>query len=298
VWESVELRHLRTFLVVADELHFGRAAERLRVSQSRVSQLIRSLETIVGEPLFVRTSRHVALTSAGVQLRSRVQPAYAELQRAVDELRGGVVGELRLGLLMATSGGRRLTEIMSLFERRHPGSRVVTQDADWRDPLGPLRRGEIDLMAIRFPLRQTDLTVGPVLTVDDRALAVAADHPLAARESVTVEDLAGYTIAYNPSTPRELLEAFLPSVTPSGRPIPWREATDPVQLMTLVARGEVVHCTVASMPDFFSYPGVTYVPFSDLPPSSAGLVWRTGAETAAVRAFVAAVVDVLGSSLR
>jgi DNA-binding transcriptional LysR family regulator len=298
MWESVELRHLRAFLVVADELHFGRAADRLRVSQSRVSQLIRTLETIVGEPLFVRTSRHVALTSAGAQLRLRVQPAYAELQRAVDELRGGVIGELRLGLLMATSGGRRLTEIVERFERRHPGSRVAIRDADWRDPLGPLRRGEVDLMAIRFPLERPDLTVGPVLTVDDRALAVAVDHPLARRESVTVEDLAGSTIAYNPATPREILDAFLPAVTPSGIRIPWREVTDPVQLMTLVARGEIVHCTVTSMRDFFSYPGVTYVPFSDLPPSRAGLVWRTGAETAAVRAFVSAAVDVLGLSLR
>jgi hypothetical protein len=149
-------------------------------------------------------------------------------------------------------------------------------------------------MAIRFPLNRPDLTVGPVLTVDERALAVAVDHPLAVRESVTVEDLAGYTIAYMPSTPREILDAFLPSVTPSGRPIAWRDVTDAVQLMMLVARGEIVHCTVASMADFFGYPGVTYVPFSDLPPSSAGLVWRTGAETAAVRAFVAAAVDVLG----
>src|SRR3954467_295475 len=298
MWESVELRHLRTFLVVADELHFGRAADRLRASPSRASQLIRTLETIVGEPLFVRTSRHVALTSAGAQLRTRVLPAYAELQRAVDELRGGVVGELRLGLLMATSGGRRLTEIVALFERRHPGSGVAIRDADWRDPLGRLQRGEVDLMALRFPLHRRDLTVGPVLTVDDRALAVAVYPPLAGRESGAVEDLAGYTIAYNPALPREILDAFLPSVTPSGAPIPWREVTDPVQLMTLVARGEIVHCTVTSMPDFFSYPGVTYLPISDLPPSPAGLVWRTGAETAAVRAFVAAAVDVLGSSLR
>jgi DNA-binding transcriptional LysR family regulator len=298
MWESVELRHLRTFLVVADELHFGRAADRLRVSQSRVSQLIRTLETIVGEPLFVRTSRHVALTSAGAQLRTRVLPAYAELQRAVDELRGGVVGELRLGLLMATSGGRRLTEIMARFERRHPGSRVVIRDVEWRDPLGPIRRGEVHVMGIRFPLRQPDLTVGPVLTVDARALAVAADHPLAARTSVTVEDLAGYTIASMPATPREILEAILPSVTPSGLPIPRRDVSDPVELMTLVARGEIVHCTVTSMADFFTYPGVTYVPFTDLPPSSAGLVWRAGSETAAVRAFVAAAIDVLGLSLR
>src|SRR3954449_9567437 len=138
MWESVELRHLRTFLVVADELHFGRAADRLRVLQSRVSQLIRTLETIGGGPLLVRRSRHVALTSAGAQLRTRVLPACAELQPAVDELRGGVVGELRLGLLMATSGGRRLTEIMARFERRHPGSRVVIRDVEWRDPLGPI----------------------------------------------------------------------------------------------------------------------------------------------------------------
>src|SRR3954467_5395644 len=125
MWESVELRHLRTFLVVADELHFGRAADRLRASPSRVSQLIRTLETIVGEPLFVRTSRHVALTSAGAQLRLRVQPAYAGRPRAADEVGGGGVAGLRLGLLMAASGGRRLTEIVALFERRHPGSRVA-----------------------------------------------------------------------------------------------------------------------------------------------------------------------------
>jgi DNA-binding transcriptional LysR family regulator len=297
MFESIELRHLRTFLVVAEELHFGRAADRLRVSQSRVSQLIRTLETIVGERLFDRSSRRVALTPAGEQLRSRVQPAIAELQRAVDDIRVGsedIAGELRLGILLGTSGGPHLIDVIGLFERRHPACSVVLRDLDWADALGPVRRGEVDMTAIRFPIRQPDLTVGPVLTTDRRALAVAEDHPLASRRFVTVEDLADYTLAYATEIPSEILDAFIPSVTPSGRPIAHREVLSPSHAMTLVARGEIVHATVASLPDYLPYPGVTYVPISDLPPSSAGLVWRTGGETAAIRAFAKAVRDVVG----
>jgi DNA-binding transcriptional LysR family regulator len=297
MFESIELRHLRTFLVVAEELHFGRAADRLRVSQSRVSQLIRTLETIVGERLFERSSRRVALTPAGEQLRSRVQPAIAELRRAVDDIRVGaedIAGELRLGILLGTSGGPHLIDIIGLFERRHPACSVVLRDLDWADALGALRRGEVDMTAIRFPIRQPDLTVGPVLTTDRRALAVAEGHPLASRRFVTVEDLADYTLAFATQIPSEILEAFIPSVTPSGRPIAHREVLSPSHAMTLVARGEIVHATVASLPDYLPYPGVTYVPISDLPPSSAGLVWRTGGETAAIRAFAKAVRDVVG----
>jgi DNA-binding transcriptional LysR family regulator len=298
MWESVELRHLRAFLVVAEELHFGRAADRLRVSQSRVSQLVRTLETIVGEQLFERNSRRVALTAAGEQLRSRVQPAYGELQRAVDDLREaaeGISGELRLGLLIATSGGPRLLEIIALFEERHPACSVVVSDISWSDPLGPVRRGEVDMTAIRFPIRQPDLTVGPVLATDERALAVAEDHPLASRRFVTVEDLADYTLAVGITTPQEIIDAFLPQVTPSGRPIASRKVTTPAELMTLVARGEIVHATIVSLPDYLTYPGVTFVPISDLPPSSAGLIWRTSGETAAIRAFAQAARDVVGN---
>jgi DNA-binding transcriptional LysR family regulator len=298
MWESVELRHLRAFLVVAEELHFGRAADRLRVSQSRISQLVRTLETIVGEQLFERSSRRVALTAAGERLRSRVQPAYSELQRAVDDLREageGISGELRLGILLGTSGGPRLAEIISAFERRHPASRVLIRDLEWGDPLGPLRREELDMTAIRFPIRQPDLTVGPVLTTDERALAVADGHPLAQRRFVTVEDLADYTLAFASSVPPELTDAFTPRTTPSGRPIPMLDVASPSHAMTLVARGEIVHATVASLRDFFPYPGVTLVPISDLPPSSAGLVWRTSGETAAIRAFARAARDVVGN---
>jgi DNA-binding transcriptional LysR family regulator len=301
MWEAVEMRHLRAFLVLAEELHFGRAADRLHISQSRVSQLIRTLETIVGVPLFERNSRRVALTTDGDRLRSRVQPAYADLQRAVDDMREateGITGELRLGIFVPTSGGRRLPEIVATFERAHPGCRVVISELTGDDPLGPLRRGDVDLIAIRFPLRQPDLTVGPVLTTDRRVLAVAESHPLASRRVVTVEDLADQTISFMPTIPTETTEAFTPQVTPSGQPIERRAVVNTLELMTLIARGELVHATVDSLPEYLSFPGIVYVPFADLPPSSAGLVWRTGAETPAIRAFAETARDVVGDPLR
>jgi DNA-binding transcriptional LysR family regulator len=299
MWESVELRHLRAFLVLAEELHFGRAADRLRVSQSRVSQLIRTLETIVGAELFARTSRRVTLTPMGERLRSRVLPAYTELRQAFDHMReavGGISGELRLGIFIAPSGGPRLPEILSNFERRHPDCRVVLVDLDWRDPLGPIRNGDVDIMATRFPIRQPDLTVGPVLASDTRALAVADDHPLASRSFVTVEDLADYVLAEVESLPPELSDAFTPSVTPSGRPIPHRKVQGTLDNLALVARGEIVHATVTSLPNYVNYPGITYVPISDLPPSQSGLVWRTSGETGAIRAFAAVAAEVVDPS--
>jgi DNA-binding transcriptional LysR family regulator len=296
MWESLELRHLRAFLAVAEELHFGRAAERLHVTPSRVSQLVRTLETIVGGPLFTRTSRQVALTPTGARLRERIAPACDAINRAVEDLRtavDGIAGELRLGVLLATSGGARLPEIIGVFESRHPACRVVVSDLDWADALGPLRRGEVDVTAIRFPIRQPDIVVGPVLATDARALAVAVGHPLASRASVSVEDLADYEVASLGTLPPELTEAFTPSVTPSGRAIRRRRVRGVVDNMSLVARGEIVHATVVTLGDYLSYPGVTYVPFSDLPPSEAGLIWRASGETAAVRAFARAAVDVL-----
>jgi DNA-binding transcriptional LysR family regulator len=299
VVEHVELRHLRAFLVVAEELHFGRAADRLRVSPSRVSQLVRALETVMGATLFERTSRRVALTPIGELLRSRVGPACHELDTAVDDLRSGangLAGELRLGVVLATNGGPHLPEIIGLFQVRHPACRVAVSEIAWSDPLGPLRRGQVDLTAIRFPLRQPDLVVGPVLTTDRRALAVADDHPLAGRSTVCVEDLGDYEVAAGtPAIPEELIDALLPRTTPSGRPIARRMVSGAVQTLAMVARGEIVHATVESLPDYMSYPGITYIPIVDMPPCDAGLVWRASEESPAIRAFAAVAEEVVGA---
>src|SRR5215207_8768024 len=101
MWSSVGLREIRAFLTLAEELHYGRTAERLGVTPSRVSQTIRLLETRVGGKLFDRTSRRVRLTPLGERLRDDAAPAYEQLRRAyaaAQEIATGVAGTLRLGM--------------------------------------------------------------------------------------------------------------------------------------------------------------------------------------------------------
>ncbi len=80
MWSTIELREIRTFIVLSEELHFGRAAERLELTPSRISQVVRTLETRLGGRLFDRTSRRVALTPLGEQLLERAGPVYEQLE--------------------------------------------------------------------------------------------------------------------------------------------------------------------------------------------------------------------------
>jgi DNA-binding transcriptional LysR family regulator len=123
MWSTVELREIRVFLTVADELHFGRAGARLGITPSRVSQTIRGLETRVGGRLFDRTSRRVVLTPLGEEFLRRIGPAFDGMREAFEETRQiatGVAGELRLGMYTPVNGGPHLTEIIKTFEARYP----------------------------------------------------------------------------------------------------------------------------------------------------------------------------------
>jgi DNA-binding transcriptional LysR family regulator len=299
MWEQVELRELRVFLTLSERLHFGEAADELRISHSRVSQILQELEAKLGVRLFDRSSRRVTLTPAGARLRKRLVNPYSELRAVLRETRAGaeqVSGELRLGLLFPSSGGPRLQQIIELFESRHPGASVTIRDLRFEDPLGPLRRGEIDVMACRLPINQPDLTVGPVLASDGRILALAVDHPLANRESISVEELAdcqGHDAGGR--LPREYLDTLVPPRTPSGRRIPRKHigTPSPTQMLAMVARNEVVHPTISSFPDHFRHPDVTFVPIRDMPPMNSGLIWRAAGQSAAIRAFAQAAKDVL-----
>jgi DNA-binding transcriptional LysR family regulator len=302
MWETIELRELRVFLTLADELHFGRTAERLRLTQSRVSQTLRTLEEKLAGQLVYRTTRTVQLTRLGERFLADAGPLYRELAGVLESsstANRSISGSLRLGLLVPMSAGPHLLEIISAFEAAHPGSHVVVADVPHDDPLGFLRSGEVDLLAARLPLNHPDVVPGPILSREPRVLAVAQTHPLASRREISIEDIAAYRVAPIRGFPEEIVDAFIPRHTPSGRPL--RRLNEPgyptttAELTNLVARGRVVHPTVPSFRFHFGHPNIVYVPIKDMADSETALLWRRRMSHPAARAFVAVARDVLSA---
>lgn len=299
MWESIELRELRIFLTLSEELHFGRTAERLQISQSRVSQAMRTLEARVGGKLFERTSRHVRLTPVGQRLLLGATPAYEQLQRAFDDAReaaAGVAGTLRVGIYARISCGPHWREIVQAFKARHPGCDVDIIHTNFdHNYLDLLRRGEFEVFATRIPLTDPTFAVGPILSREQRVLMVAKDDPLARRESVRFDDLADRAVSDHPTMPREMMDAFIPPATSDGRRLRRISFRNFEEALILVAAGEVVHPTVTSFSSYYVHDGVVAVPISDLPPSETALVWLSANRSPMIQAFARAAADVLAA---
>jgi DNA-binding transcriptional LysR family regulator len=297
MWETVELRELEIFLVLAEELHFGRTAERLYISQSRVSQAVKALEARVGGPLFERTSRHVSLTPLGESMRAEIAPAYEQLRSAFRRAREratGITGTLRVGIYTPLNAGPHITDIVRAFNERNPASEVTFVNTGLEEnPLSWLRTGRVDLLATRLPIDQPDVTVGPVLSREQRVLLVSSDDPLAGREAIDYDEIGDRPVSDLPNFPRELMDAYIPPVTASGRRLRRVVSHTTEEAMMRVAVGEQVHPTVTGWLDHHSHPRVVAVPIRDLPPSETGLAWLTAVYSPRVQAFVAAASEVL-----
>jgi DNA-binding transcriptional LysR family regulator len=286
------MAEMRAFLVAADELHFGRAAERLRVSPSRISQLVRSMETRVGASLFERTTRRVELTPIGAQL-------YADLTRVYDDLHAsmrraksaarGLAGKVTVGYLTHCQDAG-FTRLAADFHGRFPACEVGTIDVTGSDYHDVLRNGSVDVLLGRFGAEPppTGLVQGPVISREDWVLGVALGHPLAGRDVVSVEELADQAIFGVPdSFTGELVNPLYPARTPKGRAIPRRGiARTFAEVMALVARRENVFPAGASFPAHYGHPAVVFVPLHGWPPATRTLLWRAHGNTALVTAFI------------
>ena len=288
MWRDIELRELRIFLVLAGELHFGRTAERLGISQPGVSEAVRVLESRLGVKVFDRTSRRVRLTPAGEELRRKLTPALAAVERALAETSdssGDVRGLLRIGFVLTTEGPA-LSRLAAAFHARYPACEVRLQEVETFDAYRALRQGDVDVLCNWLAVDQADLTAGAVFAYYERALAVAPSHRLAGRATVSIEDLADEEVASFPSsTPSAVYDLLVPPRTPSGRPI---RRTQPVrtinEILSFVARGRIVHPTSSTVP-IFDRDDVVLVPIDDLPPIPLGLIWCTSRENPRIRAL-------------
>ncbi|WP_232662772.1 LysR family transcriptional regulator [Pseudonocardia sp. TRM90224] len=292
----MEMRELEIFLVLAEELHFGRTAERLYLTQSRISQTIRAMEDRIGGKLFDRTSRRVGLTPLGEHLRDELRPGYEQIQRALvstSDRAKGVSGVLRLCVPTYSMAGPSFTAITRAFQARFPACRLVVAE-EFPGDFDRLRQGAYDLMCQRQPISEPDLTIGPRLSLEERILLVHVGHPLAERGHATLEDLGDYAVISRAGIPARMYDEFFPAATPSGRPIPrGPEITMSSDVLHLVARGDIVHPTVASFTTYYRHPDVTHVPIRDMPPTESVLVWRTDRENAAIRAFATVAAEVV-----
>jgi DNA-binding transcriptional LysR family regulator len=296
MWWDVELRELRIFLMLADELHFGRTAERLGISQPGVSEAIRVLESRLGVKIFDRTSRRVRLTPAGEELKRGLAPTLAALDRALaetSELSRDVRGLLRIGFVLTTEGPA-LSRLTAVFQARYPACEVRLQEVETFDAYRALRRGDIDVLCNWLAVDEPDLTAGTAFAYYPRALAVAATHRLAGQPTVSVEELADEEVAMPPpSTPPAVYDLIVPPRTPSGRPIRRTQRIHTInEILSLVARGRIVHPTSSTVP-IFNRDDVILIPIHDLPPIPLGLVWVSSRENPRIRALN----DIAGSMI-
>jgi DNA-binding transcriptional LysR family regulator len=291
----MERQEIEIFLTLAEELHFGRTAERVGVSQSRVSQTIARLERRIGAKLFDRTSRQVTLTPIGEQLRDDLTPAWRGIEEAVARAMAagrGITGSLRIGFSGAFTG-HLLHSVAEVFGRLYPGVDTQIRQVQISDPYGPLRAGDIELQVTEPPLAEPDLSLGPVLVSQPRVLLMSSAHPFARRESMSMEDLAEATLlTVAGNVPTNWLDHHFPRQTPSGRPIPHGQAmTHWEDALSLVLAGKGVTPVAAAGAHYYSRPGLVFMPLTDAPGIDYAFMWPTAHETARLRAFVQVAME-------
>ena len=304
MWGGVELRELETIFVLAEELHFGRTAERLGVSTAHVSQTVRHVERRLNGQLFERTSRKVEPTLLGDTLVRNLRPVVAELERGLAEaaaMAAGLTGPLRIAHIMTVEGAPRLTEVCAEFERRVPNVKIVRLRLDILDYVASLRSGEVDIWVTWWPSpapeadTENGLVCGPPITTQPAALLLGRSHPLAARDSISLEDLADHPLIEMPAErgARMFRERWLPRTTPSGKAIPrvkssWRGHFH--ELTPILERGTLGWFTIASFLDTVTMPRtVTTVPIRDAAPFVLVPWWRAEPEAPTVKAFAAVI---------
>jgi DNA-binding transcriptional LysR family regulator len=285
---DVDLRKLRYFLAVADELHFGRAAERLHIAQPVLSRQIRMLESELGADLFMRDRRGTALTPAGEQLVAEARPLLVSAEALLRRVRAASEGGSRFTI--GFMPGITLTPVVRLLRDRHPGLDVRLLRTGWHDQVEVLSDARADVGIVRLPIDRTGLEVSPLYT-EPRVVVVAAAHPLAGKETVRIADLAADHLLQDPDAVPEWRDVAVELRTGERRRVPAILSVE--EKLELVAGGEGIALIPVSTAKFYTRDDIAVVPVDDLGPNHVAVAWPTGRDTALVREFVDAARTLL-----
>lgn len=291
---DVHTRKLRYFVVLAEELHFSRAAARLYVAQQALSKQLQDLEKEVGATLLTRSTRSVSLTAAGEAFLVAARSILATFDSVVEEAQRATrmeTGTLRIGF--GVGAALELTApILDEFGRRHPEIEVELREYPLTTPSSGLAEGWADLAIVRLPLT-VDGVEFEELFVEPRVVGISARHRLAERASVSVQEILGEPIAMGGSTDAAWRRYWsLEDYRAGKQATRVRHTSSHTEEMGIVGAGMAVTVTVAAAARYTPSAAVRFIPIDDITGSVCALGWNTDRRTPLVDRFLAVAREV------
>lgn len=287
----MELRHLRYFVAVADELHFTRAAKRLGMEQPPLSQQIRLLEAEIGTPLFHREARAVRLTDAGRVFSDDARAILAHVQRATDHARRvarGDLGRIGVGMINSAPFHPFVPRVLREYGQQHPDVALSLDENSTPVLAAAVLADQLDIAFVRPLLGDEPGLVTEALFDEDVLIALPQAHRLAAEPALALEQLKGEPfVLFSRPVGAGLYDDILAACRRAGfSPRIGQEASQVTSIVNLVAAGLGVSLVPASMQQIHS-DGVAYrTILGDAPKARMSLVYRRGDESATVRNMV------------
>lgn len=287
----MDIQQLKVFLVVAEELHFGRAAERLYMAQPPVSRTIRQLEKTLGVALFVRDTRNVRLTAAGTALRGPARKILETAEQARHDVVAAEKGELgRVSIAYAGASTHLMVgELARELRRTHRGIEVQLQSQQFAQPaLGRVIRGEVDISLGRWDL-VPDTVESRVVLEEELVMAVPASHRLASKESVSIREFAQDPFIALPPHDGSVLADRLRALSLEGgfdAEIVQR-APDSWTIMALVGAEIGCSLTVSSVAENISDPHVRFLRITEkAAPVQLRMAWQSRSDNPALESVL------------
>ena len=283
---DVDLRKLRYFVAVAEQLHFGRAAEALHIAQPVLSRQIKALEDELRTQLFARDKRATELTPAGRQLLADARPLLASadaLRRRVARAARGP-GTFTIGFMP----GLIVTAAVRAMLGRHPQLTVDVLRTGWDDQTEVIRDGRADVSYVRLPADQRGLHSQPLLT-EPRVAVLPDDHRLAGKTAVSIADLADEHLLQDPGAVPEWRDIATEMRSRHRPDAPVFRTVE--EKLEHVAAGHGIVLLPLSTAAFYTRPGVSYTQVSDIPPNQVCLAWDAARRSRLIHDFAAIAAD-------